>query len=114
MRDSRLDLVQGTLDMLVLKALTFGPRHGYAVASWIRERTGGTLAIEDGALYTALHRMERRGWLASEWGVSENNRRAKYYALTEAGRAHLAAGARSWTRYVEAVFEVLHATEATS
>ncbi len=114
MADSNLQLLQGTLDMLVLKALIFGPQHGYAVARWIRDTTGGTLDIEEGALYTALHRMEKRRWLTSEWGVSENNRRAKYYALTEEGRRQLAAGAQSWTRYAEAVFKVLQTTEATT
>ena len=78
-----LDLLRGTLDLLILKALTWGPRHGYAVTSWIRDTTAGDLEVEDGALYQALHRLERRGWLAAEWGVSENNRKAKYYSLTE-------------------------------
>ena len=95
-------LLQGTLDVLVLKALAWGPRHGYAVAAWIRETTGDALRVEEGALYTALHRMEKRNWLESEWGVSENNRRAKYYRLTEAGRAQLRQGTRDWTSYAEA------------
>jgi PadR family transcriptional regulator, regulatory protein PadR len=114
MTNSTLHLLQGTLDMLVLKALIFGPQHGYGVARWIRETTEGTLEIEEGALYTALHRMEKRRWLVSQWGVSENNRRAKFYALTEEGRGELAAGERSWARYVEAVFKVLRSTEATA
>jgi PadR family transcriptional regulator, regulatory protein PadR len=114
MSDSTLQLLQGTLDMLVLKALLFGPQHGYGVARWIRETTDGTLEIEEGALYTALHRMEKRKWLNSQWGVSENNRRAKFYALTEEGRRQLAAGAQSWTRYAEAVFKVLQTTEAAT
>ena len=105
-----LDLLQGTLDLLVLKSLQWGPRHGYATASWIRETTDQRLQIEEGALYTALHRMEKRGWLKSEWGQSENNRRAKYYALTEAGRRQLAEGERSWARYAEAVFKVVNAS----
>lgn len=109
---SDLGLLQGTLDVLVLKALLFGPAHGYAVARWIRDTTDGTLEIEEGALYTALHRMEKRRWLNSEWGLSENNRRAKYYALTEEGRQQLAASTRGWTRYAEAVFKVLHAAES--
>lgn len=111
MADTQLSLLQGTLDMLVLKALIFGPQHGYAVARWIRDTTDGTLEIEEGALYTALHRMEKRGWLQSEWGVSENNRRAKFYALTVEGRRQLAAGERSWTEYARAVFKVLGAAE---
>lgn len=109
-----MNLLQGTLDLLVLKALTFGTRHGYAVARWVRETTDATLDVEEGALYTSLHRMERRGWLESEWGVSENNRRAKYYSLTEAGRQQLRAESSAWTRYAEAVFKVLRAQEAGS
>lgn len=107
-----LRLLQGTLDVLVLKALLFGPAHGYAVARWIRDTTDGALDIEEGALYTALHRMEKRRWLEAEWGLSENNRRARYYALTEAGRQQLAAGARGWTEYADAVFKVLRAPVA--
>jgi PadR family transcriptional regulator PadR len=107
MTPRQLSLLQGTLDVLVLKAVAGGPRHGYAVAEWIRGRTDGTLEIEDGALYTALHRMHKRGWLDAEWGVSENNRRAKYYSLTAAGRAELARASGDWARYAEAVFKVL-------
>lgn len=114
MTGSELKLLKGTLDMLVLKALLWGPRHGYDVARWIRETTDEALEIEEGALYTALHRMQRRGWLDSEWGVSENNRRAKFYALTDAGRAELAASERTWTRYVDAVFKVLEAKKAAT
>ena len=112
MPEANLNLLQGTLDVLVMKALIFGPRHGYAVARWIRDTTDGELEIEEGALYTALHRMEKRKWLTSEWGQSENNRRAKYYALTHEGRKQLAAGTRTWTEYAEAVFKVLKAPEA--
>ena len=107
MADADLDLLQGTLDVLVLKALAQGPRHGYAVARWIRETTDDTLQIEEGALYTSLHRMEKRGWVESEWGLSENNRRAKYYQVTAAGRKQLRAQTATWTRYAEAVFKVL-------
>ena len=102
-----LDLLQGTLDVLVLKTLTWGPRHGYAVARWIRAASDEALEVEDRALYVALHRLEARGWLASAWGLSENNRKAKYYQLTPAGRANLRARTASWTRYAEAVFKVL-------
>jgi transcriptional regulator len=109
MSETNLGLLQGTLDMLVLKALLFGPQHGYGVARWIRDTTDGTLEIEEGALYTALHRMEKRRWLESEWGQSENNRRAKFYALTAEGRRQLAEGSQSWSRYAEAVFKILHA-----
>jgi transcriptional regulator len=102
-----MDLLKGTLDVLVLKALTWGPRHGYAVARWIEDATTGQLQVEDGALYHALHRLEKQGWLESEWGVSEANRRARYYTLTRAGRRQLAAKTATWTRYAEAVFAAL-------
>jgi PadR family transcriptional regulator len=105
--DENLDLLKGTLDVLVLKALTWGPRHGYAVANWIQDVTRGTLQVEEGALYHALHRLERNGWAASEWGVSETNRRAKYYTLTPAGRRQLVARTATWTRYAEAIFAAL-------
>jgi len=104
-----LDLLQGTLDLLILKTLTWGPMHGYAVARWISDTTDDDLQIEEGALYTALHRMEKRGWLESEWGVSENNRKAKYYELTTRGRTQLRAETTRWTQYAEAVFKVLRA-----
>ena len=112
MSGANLELLQGTLDVLVLKALVFGPEHGYAVARWIRDTTDGALEIEEGALYTALHRMEKRGWLQSEWGQSENNRRAKYYAVTEEGRKQLRAGETSWARSAEAVVKGLRASDA--
>lgn len=102
-----LELLQGTLDILILKALAWGPRHGYAVARWIGERTDDTLLVEDGALYTALHRIEKRGWVRAEWGRSENNRAAKYYALTAAGRKQLAVLISMWQRYAAAVSRVL-------
>jgi transcriptional regulator len=102
-----LALLQGTLDVLVLKALVFGPRHGYAVASWIRDTSDETLNVEDRALYVALHRLEDRGWVESEWGLSDNNRRAKYYELTPRGRTQLRAETTRWTTYAEAVFKVL-------
>ena len=105
--NDELGLIQGTLDALVLKTLSWGPRHGYAVARWIRETTADELLIEDGALYTALHRLEKRGWVESEWGVSENNRKAKYYQLTAAGRKQLGLRSALWERYAKAVFKVL-------
>ena len=101
------ELLKGTLDVLILKTLTWGPMHGYAVANWIRQRTDDALQIEEGALYPALHRMEQKGWVESEWGVSENNRKAKYYQLTARGRHQLRAELSTWTRYVEAVGKVL-------
>ena len=106
-----LDLLQGTLDVLVLKTLSWGAMHGYAVSRWIRRRTDEVLAVEDAALYQALHRLERRGWVEAEWGLSENNRRAKYYRLTAAGRRQLRTEAATWRRYADAVFKVLESAE---
>jgi len=102
-----LDLLQGTLDTLVLKTLSWGPRHGYAVARWIKDTSDGTIQVEDRALYVALHRLEERGWVQSEWGLSENNRKAKYYELTPAGRRNLHQKAGEWTAYATAVFKIL-------
>jgi PadR family transcriptional regulator, regulatory protein PadR len=107
MRNDELQLVQGTLDVLVLKTLAWGPRHGYGVSRWIREATDDELVVEDRALYVALHRLEDRGWIEAEWGVSENNRRAKYYQLTAVGRKQLQTQMRRWDRYVAAVNRVL-------
>lgn len=104
------DLVQGTLDMLVLKALSRGPMHGYGVAEWIGQTSEEVLRVEEGALYPALHRLELRGLLASEWGVSDNNRRAKYYRLTTRGRKYLAGEAAQWDRMAGAIARVMQAT----
>lgn len=104
-----LEILQGTLDVLVLKTLSWGPRHGYAIARWIRETTEDVLQIEEGALYPALHRLERRGWVEAEWGLSENNRRARYYQLTAVGRRQLRAESADWARYSTAVSKVLAA-----
>jgi transcriptional regulator len=109
-----LDLLQGTLDLLVLKALAAGPAHGYAVARTIRAASEATLVVEDRALYVALHRMEARDWISSEWGLSENNRRAKYYRLTATGRKALREKSAEWAAYAEAVFRVLQLGGATS
>lgn len=111
MHRTDLALLQGTLDVMILKTLSWGPAHGYAVASWIGQVTGDALRIEEGSLYPALHRLERRGWLQSEWGSSENNRRAKFYQLTDEGRAQLTAQQSTWTRFVDAVGRVLHSPE---
>ena len=110
MPDDSLDLLKGTLDVLVLKALTWGPRHGYAVARWIEDATRGALQVEEGALYHALHRLQKRGFLRSEWGVSENGRRARYYTLTPAGRRQLVQQTETWARYAQAVFAALGTT----
>jgi transcriptional regulator len=101
------DLLYGTLDLLVLRTLAWQAMHGYAIASWIRDRTGGTLVVEDAALYKALHRLEDRELITSEWGVSENNRRAKYYKLAPDGRRQLRSERDAWHAYVEAVGLVL-------
>ena len=105
-----LELLQGTLDVLILKALTWRPMHGFGVAKWIAQTTDGDLSIEDSALYPALHRMEHKAWIDAEWGLTENNRRAKYYRLTTAGRAQLRTRTATWDRYAAAVGKVLHAT----
>ena len=107
MGDERGRLLQGTLDVLILKALQSGPRHGYALSTWIRETTEGVLQIEDGALYTALHRMEKRKWLNAEWRLSETNRRVKTYSLTAEGREQLETRSDTWNEYAAAVAKVL-------
>ncbi|HVT40784.1 MAG TPA: PadR family transcriptional regulator [Gemmatimonadaceae bacterium] len=107
MNHEELDLLQGTLDLIVLKALIWGPLHGYEVARWVSETTKDDLRVEEGALYTALHRMEGRGWLDAEWGLSENNRKAKFYRLTSDGRRQLRLESARWTRYARAIFRVL-------
>lgn len=100
-------LLQGTVDLLILRALQQGPAHGYSVSRWVRERTDEVLSLEDAALYQALHRLEDKGWIDAEWGLSENNRRAKYYELTAEGRRQLRSEVSSWKRYAEAVFKVI-------
>ena len=107
----KMDLMQGTLDVLILKALSWGPLHGYAVVRWIERTTEDVLRIEEGALYPALHRMERRGWIEAEWGMSEKNRKAKFYRLTDAGRRALHAESDTWQRYASAVGKVLQAVQ---
>jgi len=104
-----VDLLKGTLDLLILKALSWGRMHGYAVARWIEQATDDALQIEEGSLYPALHRLEERGLIASEWGLSENNRRARYYALTPDGRRRLKQESASWTRFARAIFAALDA-----
>jgi transcriptional regulator len=105
----RVELVRGTLDVMILKALTWGPKHGYAVTRWVGEAAGGRLEVAEGALYPALHRLERRGLVASDWGVSENNRQARFYRITAAGRRQLAADVTAWQEYVELFARVLGA-----
>ena len=103
-----MELIQGTLDLLVMKALTWGPLHGYAIAEGIHAKSKNALKVEEGALYPALHRLERRGLLEAEWGLSDNNRRARFYRLTPKGRAELKREAQHWMSYAEAVTAVLH------
>ncbi|HEX7121801.1 MAG TPA: PadR family transcriptional regulator [Gemmatimonadaceae bacterium] len=105
-----LDLLQGTLDVLVLRALSWGPMHGYGVARFIRNGSGGTFKVLDGALYTSLHRMEERGWVESKWGLAESGKRAKFYRLTPAGRRALRSETATWNDYVAAVAKVMRAT----
>lgn len=107
MSKTSLDLMQGTVAVLILKALSWGAMHGYDVSRAIRRRSEGALGLEDAALYQALHRLERKGWIEAEWGVSENNRKAKFYRLTDEGRAALQAEVSSWRTYVAAVSKVL-------
>jgi len=106
-KDNPGDLLQGTLDMLILKSLVRGQKHGYAVAEWIHQTSDDVLHVEEGALYPALHRLELRSLLSSGWGTSDNNRRAKYYSLTAAGRKHLAAESEYWSRMSTAIARVL-------
>jgi transcriptional regulator len=107
-----LDLVRGTFDLLLLKALSWGPMHGLGVLRWLEITTRDRLQIEEGALYPALHRLEQRGWLDAEWGVTERGRKAKFYRLTPGGRKQLAAEVGKWNRYADMVQVVLTAERA--
>ena len=112
MDNDKIELLQGTLDMLVLKALAGDALHGFGVARWIESVTGSRLTVDEGALYPALHRMEKRGWLSSEWRMTENKRRAKYYVVTTAGREELEAQVGRWSGSSWAVEQVLGAEDA--
>ena len=103
------DILRGTLDLLILRAISWGPAHGYDVARWIQFATEDALAVGEGTLYPALHRLEERGWVSASWGTSANNRQAKYYALTRTGRARLRVEVENWRRYAAAVFAALEA-----
>ncbi len=107
MQDSPSDVLRGTLDLLILKTLTLEPMHGWGISARIQQFSQGLLDVNQGSLYPALQRLEQKGWIESEWGASENNRRAKYYRLTAAGRRARVAEAASWRRYVEAVGWIL-------
>jgi PadR family transcriptional regulator PadR len=109
-----LSLMKGTLDVLVLKTLSWGAMHGFEITSWLEDRSGGALDVEDSALYQALHRLEERGFVSAEWGVTENNRRARYYTLTRAGRAHLREETSRWLRYTATVSDILAAATRTA
>ena len=106
----RKDRLHGTLDALILKTLTWGPRHGYAISRWLRETSGDEIVVEEGSLYPALYRLEREGWIAAEWGVTELERRGRFYALTAAGRRQLATEVEGFRRFVAAVSPILLAT----
>jgi PadR family transcriptional regulator PadR len=107
MSDDRLDLPQGTLDLLILKALSLGPRHGWAISERIQQVSREALQIPQGSLYPALHRLERRGWIRAEWGTSDNNRKARFYELTRDGRRQLGAEAAAWKKLTAAVALVM-------
>ena len=108
------DRLHGTLDALVLKTLTFGPRHGYAIVRWLREQTHDALSVEEGSLYPALYRMSRKGWIKAQWGVTENNRRAKYYHLTATGRRQFRDQTSGWQRFAAAVNQAVMSKTAPS
>jgi transcriptional regulator len=101
------DMLHGTLDALILQTLTWGPRHGYGIARWIEDATDEAVVVEEGSLYPALYRMERRGWIDAEWGTSELGRKAKFYRITPRGRRQLAADVAQWSRFASAVSKVL-------
>jgi transcriptional regulator len=110
MPTEKSDLLQGTLDVLILKTLSTGAMHGWGISQRIQQLSEDVLAINQGSLYPALHRLEEKGWIAAEWGNSENNRRARYYSLTRAGKRQLAEETESWERFAAAVTRVLAAT----
>jgi transcriptional regulator len=114
MADTQSDLLRSSLDLLILKALSWGPMHGYAISEWVEDATGSVLLLEEGTLYPALHRLERRRWIVAEWGVSDNNRRAKFYKLSAAGRARFRAEAPVWHRHADAIAAALRRTSPST
>ena len=110
MTTSENQLLRGTVDLLILKSLSWGPRHGYAISEWIEAVTDDALHLMEGTVYPALHRMEKKGWIEASWGQSENNRRAKYYALTQWGRERLVSDTTRWQTYAAAMSKALSAT----
>ena len=109
---SRLPVLKGTLDLLVLRALSWTPMHGFEIVSWLERAANASLEIEDSALYQAVYRLEERGLLQAEWGGTENNRRARYYKLTAAGRTHLRSETRNWVQYADTVTSILTASKS--
>src|SRR6202045_2665640 len=107
MADERIDLPQGTLDLLILRTLSLEPQHGWAISERVQQVSSDVLRIQQGSLYPALHRLERRGWIKAEWGTSENNRRAKYYELTRSGKKQLEVETESWRKLAAAVAQIL-------
>ena len=105
-----LPLLKGTLDLLILKALSWGALHGYAISLWLEQRSAGTLGVDDSALYQSLHRLEERGLVAAEWGITDTNRRARFYQLTAAGKQRLQAETSTWLRYTQSVSGILALT----
>ena len=111
--ESTTDFLKGTLDLMVLKTLSWAPAHGYGIARWIEQCTGDVLQVEEGSLYPALHKLEERGLIVAEWGITEHNRRAKFYRLTTAGKKQLAASRDYWARFAGAVYKVLETAPAS-
>jgi PadR family transcriptional regulator PadR len=107
MADAQSDLLRSSLDLLILKTLSWGPMHGYAISEWIETASESVVLLDEGTLYPALHRLERRGWIAAEWGLSDNNRRAKFYRLTNAGRKRFRAESSVWHRHAKAIVATL-------
>lgn len=114
MPDPSIDFLKGTLDLMILKTLSWAPTHGYGIARWIEQCTNDTLAVEEGSLYPALHRLEERGLIAAEWGITELNRKAKFYRLTTAGKKQLRTSQAYWTRFADAVGKVLDTAPTTA
>lgn len=114
MPDPRIDLPQGTLDLLILKTIALGPQHGWAISERIQQISRDVLTVQQGSLYPALHRLERRGWIKARWGASENNRRAKYYELTRSGRKQLDTETGAWRKLATAMAQVLDMSEEGS
>ena len=114
MADPSIEFLKGTLDLMVMKTLSWAPTHGYGIARWIEQCTNDVLQVEEGSLYPALHKLEEKGFIVAEWGITEHNRRAKFYRLTTAGKKHLSASHDNWARFADAVFKVLKTAPAAT